>query len=214
MADDTTHSPVLEEQLLKAAIDLLVTEGHRYASAVLLSCGLRLDCSGESWMVGARESHGVDVILTGPPALYQVLRSIKGLAGRSSVGDSETATVIRDALQAAIEALLADSYLDGIHIRMATAPPFDGWREEYLAEIRGDKAPSNQAVVAKRPPAFAWNGLRFRSKTEMVLAQAFSRKGVLYFPLPAAVSEDQKREPDFLVCDRHGRWGGRVSRLL
>lgn len=41
----------------------------------------------------------------------------------------------------------------------------------------------------------------------MRLAQAFSRKGVLYFPLAAAVSGRRKLEPDFLVCNSDGKWG-------
>jgi len=207
MTEHVTDTSDTSERLQKTAIDLLVTQGEQYPGAILLNCGLRYSYSGESWMVGARNVDGVDVTLTGPPALYQMLRSITGLAGRPSKSASRTAVAIRDALSVAVEAALDDSYLDSIHLKMETTPPFEGWRTEYLAEIRGDRQPSNQAVVASHPPAFIWNGLRFRSKTEMVLAQAFSRNGVLYFPLAAAVSSQRKLEPDFLVCSREGKWG-------
>lgn len=195
------------EQIQKAAVDLLVTRGEHYASAVLSSCRLAWSWSGETWMSGARTCKGVDVTLSGPPAVYELLRKIKGLEGRRLGGESGTAAAIRDALQTAVEAVLANSYLDSILRKMETAPPFEGWREEYLADIRGDKAPGNQAVVASDAPAFARNGLHLRSKTEMALAQEFSRKNVLYFPLPAAVCGEEKREPDFLVCNQQGKWG-------
>ena len=158
-------------------------------------------------MVHAKSTDGIDVTLTGPPALYQVLQGIKGLTGRGSKGESHSAAAIRHALEVAVEAVLDDCYLDSIWLKMETTPPFAGWRDEYLAEIKGDAAPSNQAVVASHVPAFGWNGLRFRSKTEMVLAQALTRRGVLYFPLAAAVSGERKYEPDFVICNGQGKWG-------
>ena len=56
----------------------------------------------------------------------------------------------------------------------------------------------------------SWNGLNFRSQTEVKIAQALDARGVLFFPLPAArVSVGESRrtmEPDFVICSR-GRWG-------
>jgi len=204
---ETEEDVAIEERLQKAAIDLLVTQGEQYASALLLSCGLRWTFSNEGWMVHATRVEGIDVTLTGPPGLYQILRGISGLAGRQSGNQSHTAAVIRDALEAAIDATMSDSYLDSIWIKMETRPPFPGWRDEYLSELRGDTTPSNQAIVARHVPAFSWNGLCFRSRTEQVLAEAFSRTGVLFFPLAAAMSRAQKYEPDFLVCSGQGKWG-------
>lgn len=160
----------------------------------------------------------VSVTLAGPPGVYRVLHGLQGLAGSlhrenesepewESIERSRTrsAQVIRESLGAAVDSALTDSILGGVWIRLQSSPPFPGWRE-YIAELRGDKAPSNQGVVGSFRPAFSRNGLRFRSRTEQVLAEAFSRSGVLFFPLPAAVSKVQKYEPDFLVCHR-GKWG-------
>jgi len=207
MVQEAEQTWQLEDQLLKAAIDLLVASGEQYATAVLLSCGLRVTYPEESWWSSGRQVYGVDITLTGPPALYQVLRGIKGLTGRGDPDSSRTADVLRDAFEVAVDAVMEDHYLYSIGVMMEVSPPFDGWRDEYLAQSRGDDQPQNQAVVASQPPAFLWNRLRFRSKTELVLAQAFSRSGVLYFPLPAAVSKAYKLEPDFVVCDSQGKWG-------
>jgi uracil-DNA glycosylase family 4 len=54
-----------------------------------------------------------------------------------------------------------------------------------------------------------WEGLRFRSRSEIKIAQALDRKRVLFFPNCRArlgLDDRQTREADFLVCYR-GRWG-------
>jgi hypothetical protein len=99
-----------------------------------------------------------------------------------------------------------DHWVAALLPELISEPPFEGWREQALAELRGDTSPANQARVARREPPFEWNGLRFRSKTEVIIAQALDKAGVLYFPLPAAVIKQDKREPDFLVCHA-GKWG-------
>jgi hypothetical protein len=50
-----------------------------------------------------------------------------------------------------------------------------------------------------------YNGMSFRSKTELKLAKAFEKEGVVFFPLPIANCKGTKKEPDFLVC-KNGKW--------
>jgi hypothetical protein len=54
------------------------------------------------------------------------------------------------------------------------------------------------------------DGLQFRSRTETRIYDELKRRRVLFFPLPAAIlggkNSEQKREPDFLVC-QGGKWG-------
>ena len=61
----------------------------------------------------------------------------------------------------------------------------------------------------KEKPVFVWENLRFRSHTEIRIAQALDRRKVLFLPNCAArlgFSQRQNREADFLVCDK-GKWG-------
>jgi hypothetical protein len=57
---------------------------------------------------------------------------------------------------------------------------------------------------------YQWNGLHFRSKTEIRIAQALDERGVLYFPnAKGRLSLEYSRvnrEADFLVC-YEGAWG-------
>jgi hypothetical protein len=51
-----------------------------------------------------------------------------------------------------------------------------------------------------------YNGLRFGSYSEIVIAKELDERGVLYFPLPAASRSRVRREPDFLIVSK-GRVG-------
>ena len=53
-----------------------------------------------------------------------------------------------------------------------------------------------------------YDGLRFRSKTEIKIYEALKKRRVLFFANSTAVlgQKNTKREPDFLVC-QDGRWG-------
>jgi hypothetical protein len=77
-----------------------------------------------------------------------------------------------------------------------------------LLEIARGKGVHNQAVEAKAP--CIWNNLRFRSSTEMKIAQALDRANVLFLPNCMArlglQGDRRNREADFLVCDE-GKWG-------
>ncbi len=56
--------------------------------------------------------------------------------------------------------------------------------------------------------AHVYDGLRFRSRTEIRIYDELKRRQVLFFPNAAAVLGDSglKREPDFLIC-QNGKWG-------
>lgn len=55
-----------------------------------------------------------------------------------------------------------------------------------------------------------WKNLRFRSQSEIRIAQALDRAGALFLPNCMArlgqSSQSQNREADFLVCT-NGKWG-------
>lgn len=81
------------------------------------------------------------------------------------------------------------------------------WREEMVEYLRKGNV-HNQ--VAEDEPVIVWNNLRFRSKTERVIAEELDKRGILFFPNCMArlgqVSARVNREPDFLVCHK-GKWG-------
>ena len=53
-----------------------------------------------------------------------------------------------------------------------------------------------------------YDGLRFRSRSEIKVYEALKKRSVLFFANATAVlgGKDVKREPDFLVC-QNGKWG-------
>jgi hypothetical protein len=68
----------------------------------------------------------------------------------------------------------------------------------------------NQATEAsKESKEIPWRGFRFRSQSEVRIAQQLDRRKVLFFPNCKArlgFRERENREPDFLVC-YEGKWG-------
>jgi hypothetical protein len=56
-----------------------------------------------------------------------------------------------------------------------------------------------------------WKNLRFRSKSEVKIAEALEKANVLFFPnsmarLGLVTDARERREPDFLICEQ-GKWG-------
>jgi len=75
------------------------------------------------------------------------------------------------------------------------------WRSDLANSISILNA--NQAIFTFRDsPKILYEGLSFRSKTEIKLYEALLKRGLLVLPLPLAVLGSQRRykEPDFVVC--------------
>lgn len=66
---------------------------------------------------------------------------------------------------------------------------------------------SNSALLGSKG-TLEHDGLRFRSRTEIKVYEALKKRNVLFFANATAVlgSKNEKREPDFLVC-QNGKWG-------
>src|SRR5260370_39947892 len=69
---------------------------------------------------------------------------------------------------------------------------------------------TNQGNPIENRPTYSWNNLRFRSNTEIKIAEALDKAGVLFFPNCMArlgpIGERRNKEADFLICD-DGKWG-------
>jgi very-short-patch-repair endonuclease len=81
------------------------------------------------------------------------------------------------------------------------------WRSELLEIARG-RGVHNQAITASN--FRIWKNLRFRSESEVRVAQALDKLDVLFLPNCKARlgihTNRQNREADFLICFE-GKWG-------
>ena len=88
LAIDVRPENAVSEQILKAAVDLLMAEDEQFCAALVLSC----DLSGPEYE-GMRGDHAdYSLILSGPAGVYRILRDLSGLAGplqRYSNNDDE-----------------------------------------------------------------------------------------------------------------------------
>lgn len=180
------------DRLLASAARFLIDGGEDDAASVLLSCSLDVYGSGDHWMDGDRQLSAVGVNLSGPRVAYDILK--------------DGSNPITEAIRRALEAVLpSDTYWRHIDVQAELLDIDPGWRTELLEIARG-KGVSNQAV---QRPKVVWNNLNFRSHSELRIAQALDRFGVLFLPNCKArlgVKPRQNREPDFLIC-HNGKWG-------
>jgi len=120
----------------------------------------------------------------------------------------ETEDELKEKLRLWIQELLPESA--GFDIARINFVPkiqdsYKGWREEILLQLIG-RGISNQAIFnSSSHPMCEYNGMKFRSKSEMALAKHFEESNVLFFPLPLANCRGEKKEPDYLVC-KDGKW--------
>jgi hypothetical protein len=181
------------EQLHASAVAYLLEGGEEQAAGVLLGCDLTAWPVGQDW-VEEDVQVGLRVELAGPRQLYEIL------------GDEQhpVAVAIREAIAAVLPAYLV---LDNLSVRAELVDVDPGWRRRLLEAARGDGV-DNQAPEER--PACEWNSLRFRSHSEVAIAQALDRAGALFLPNCRArlgpPPGRQNREADFLVCHA-GRWG-------
>jgi hypothetical protein len=182
------------DEVIASAAKFLIEGGEDNAASVLLACSIEsLEVEEQSYWRGTT-GFGFAVWLRGPQAAYAVL--------------ADEAHPIHDAVREAIKAVLPpNTWLAHLGVRAELMPISADWREELTRMARGSTI-SNQAPIAEK--FRLWETLRFRSLTEIRIAEALDRAGVLFFPLCRARLSAPNgrviREPDFLVC-KDGKWG-------
>lgn len=118
---------------------------------------------------------------------------------------------ICDAVYNAVNAVLPTNYYARyISVRGELVSLSPGWKEELVNLARG-RTITNQGVPREGESPRIWKGLRFRSATEVKIADALDQSGVFFLPncLGRLDGDDgmrRNREADFLVC-RLGHWG-------
>jgi hypothetical protein len=177
------------EQVLASTAKYLIEGGEFDAANVLLSCAIEV-----ALWYGTSSGGSIVVRAFGPRATYEVL--------------SDEGNPIRRSVFHAIAATLPPEFtLDDLMVRAETIT-LDPEQLDELREIARGRVVHNQAVGAVR--LLLWNNLRFRSRTEVKVAEALERAGVMFLPNCLARVGSPRgrvtREPDFLVC-QGGRWG-------
>lgn len=181
------------DQIIASAFQYLV-EGEEFdAAETLLFCNVEnIEVIEEDNFRGT--SYGVEVRLRGPRLSCDRIQDDRGQIRKQ----------VEDAI---VNGLPFGHWISSLVARAAVFVPDPNWRDDLQELIKG-RGVTNQASGAENPRM--WQGFRFRSATEIKIAEALDRAGVLFFPLPKArVAVDDRHmnvEPDFVVC-QEGRWG-------
>lgn len=191
--DDEPILPTPDE-LIASAAKFLIEGGDDEAASVILACNVDAIRVTSTNHFDGRYTFGVDVELRGPRAAYDVL--------------GERQSTIYEQIKTAAGAVLEHNcWLGSVEIRAERMTIAPEWRAELVEMARGILI-HNQAAVAVK--FRLWQSLRFRSQSEIRIAQALDKTGVIFFPLcMARVSTPSRRiniEPDFLIC-KGGKWG-------
>lgn len=191
------------DDILNNAISFLVAGDEKQVASMLLAdAKLEIEPTNNTWYYGNRPSQGVHVnVKTSIRRLYECLEQ---------ANDPVTISISK-----AIEAVLPDDlYVSSLSCRMLPLEnygPFNDWRAELFEIMRGTDV-NNQALVFNQTstPLRTWNNLRFRSASEIRIAEALDKKGVLFLPncMARLNTPDgrRNREADFLIC-HNGKWG-------
>jgi len=183
-----------DDLLLASAVSFLIQGGDHEATNVLLSCSLKVAFADKdtSWS----DTFGVDVVLSGPRATHDILED----------WENSTTQVVKRAIGAVLP---HGTYLAGYDVRAELINIDPEWRRELLEIARGRGIRNQVAPIEGRPPR-VWSNLRFRSESEVWVAQALDRVGVLFLPncmgRLGPAGGRRNREADFLIC-LNGKWG-------
>ncbi len=182
------------EQLEASAARFLIDGGDEDAASLMLACRINVYPSGDGWWQGDEYHHALHIEVHCPRAAYDVLMDESNATGK----------LMRDSLAAVRP---SQTYLRHftVHGKLIEIDP--DWRTELL-EIARRRGVHNQAAGAEN--ARTWRNLRFRSQSEIRIAEALEEAGVMFLPNCFArlgpATARRNREADFLVC-HNGKWG-------
>ncbi len=181
-----------DERLHASAVQFLLDGHEEDAANVLLSCTLQISVTNDNWYRGSKELFGVEVNVIGPRTAYDIL--------------SNSHHSVTQAVKKAIDAVLPPNFYVSRIIASARLVDIDpAWKAELL-EIAHGRGVYNQGVNAIK----IWNNLRFRSVSEIRIAEVLDKVGVMFLPncLARLTTPEggKNREADFLVCF-NGNWG-------
>jgi hypothetical protein len=198
--------PIDTEALLATVAARLLQVGHAEA-ALAIADG---DVEG---MRPYNEGTHVEIGLRVGGAHFDALRASELNEGHWYRDENDHDAYDPSVLEGAFIAALP-SRVTGVTIiaKMRNVPVDDDWRSEFANLVRS--SPRNQGTVPGVPPAgfVGADGLRYRSKTEIRLADELLARGILYMPLGVVARRNKGRvernEPDFVIFH-----GGRTGVL-
>jgi len=177
------------ERVHASAVSYLIDAHEEEAARILLSCDLAVEAHYEWLAIDEGYYDGTfDVELAAPRAIYEVV----------SNAEHPTAKLILQALRVALN----DPPCNFVtRLQLPNISP--GWKEKMLNALQ-ESSVVNQGNPIENRPTYSWNNLRFRSNTEIKVAEALDNAGVLFFPNCMArlgpIGERRNKEADFLIC--------------
>jgi hypothetical protein len=199
------------EAVLQTVVRYLLAKGETEAAHHLATAKVSLN-------VLEGRPHGsvrVNMAVEGPVPCFDYLGRLE------DANDHELFTSYEDKEAAAkdrktswhIYTALQNALPSGVHLnlwqpRLLVSDAEEGWRQDVLRELDG-KGGHNQCATLPAEEVLVWRGLRFRSLSEMKVAEALDRARIMFFPNCRARLGVERRgnlEADFLVCHK-GTWG-------
>lgn len=198
----------LYEYLMGQVIQGLVEDGKEETAAMMLACRITFE---------KRVSKSGLKLL---PVIHGPISIVKQLQERSAhvnnydqvIGHyNENMEEFYSVLSLVVGPKINLEYSQYIRFQAEIVELPSNWRQELLEIVR-KKGTTNQGLSKgwETARSLYYQNLRFRSQSEIKIAQAFDRHKVMYFAnCTARVSQGEdrvNREPDFLVC-QDGKWG-------
>lgn len=187
------NPPIDEDRFLASMARFMMEGDERDEARLALACELEAREDLTSTINGRVPA--LTLVFSGPRRAYDLLSDCESMAHEA----------FRRAAEALRPAEFSFVFLEARASVVSTQSA--DWRNELLAVLEG-RSVDNQAIGFKATKSY--EGLRFRSESEVRVAQALDRAGVLYLPnCQARVgSKDRRRnsEADFMICV-DGKWG-------
>lgn len=185
-----------DDAALRERVARVLTEsGQRGAAMLLADCVLRVEAEATAEDASGDGVRVVTVEIAGPPEAVTVFAD----------GEHPLTHAIRAAVRSALP---PDTWIQSwicltIPVDEASVEDGDGAGGRAAGDTSNQAADFSENIRV-------WQNLRFRSESELRIAQALDRAGVLFLPNCKArlgpAGHRENREPDFLVC-ADGKWG-------
>jgi hypothetical protein len=152
----------------------------------------------------------VSITLEGGPIFFDYFERLESAAHddwplEEDRDDRNAYQTIKKAIQHALPNRFS---LNRLESRLLVNEVAENWRQDILRELDGQGG-HNQCATLPAQEVLTWRNLRFRSLSEVKIAEALDRAKVMFLANCRARLGEEKRgnlEPDFLVCHK-GVWG-------
>jgi hypothetical protein len=175
------------------AATYLLDRHEEEAARILLSCALDVEIYYHQIAIDEGYVDGLQAELAAERAIYEIIDNL----------DHPQTKKIQQAIQYALN----QPYHYITRLLLPEVTP--DWKEKLLEAIQEQEV-TNQGNQINDKPTLSWNNLRFRSNTEIKIAQVLDKMGILFFPNCMArlgpPSDRKNKEADFLIC-YEGKWG-------